>query len=369
MEDHLLDNFVTTAYRPRPGSGPLRAWDPERARHWLGYLAQHLNRLDTPDLEWWRLGYGMRRTTRTLVTALVIGLTIALVDGVVGTLFDSVAYQLLDGLVAGLLTGLLFGIAYWFMVAAKDAAVEPSVVRMRIRGGERRTGRNPLRRLMIGALCGLVFGVGYGFVRGVLNGAIAHAPLPFVLAGSIGDGVLYGLMFALAAGPALGLLTLFETPLDIRSALNPISLLRTNGRTVATQLLVWSPVFGVLVGFGSLAVVYPAAAVLGPVAWNLTAALKLGLISGLGGALGYAFSLTSWGQWTVFSRIWLPLTGRLPWSVVAFLEDAYRRGVLRQAGAVYQFRHARLQHHLARGPRAPLRTSDPDGSPRGGPLK
>ncbi|AIA08059.1 NACHT domain-containing NTPase [Streptomyces noursei] len=369
LEDHLLDNFVTTAYRPRPGSGPLRAWDPERARHWLGYLAQHLNRLDTPDLEWWRLGYGMRRTTRTLVTALVIGLTIALVDGVVGTLFDSVAYQLLDGLVAGLLTGLLFGIAYWFMVAAKDAAVEPSVVRMRIRGGERRTGRNPLRRLMIGALCGLVFGVGYGFVRGVLNGAIAHAPLPFVLAGSIGDGVLYGLMFALAAGPALGLLTLFETPLDIRSALNPISLLRTNGRTVATQLLVWSPVFGVLVGFGSLAVVYPAAAVLGPVAWNLTAALKLGLISGLGGALGYAFSLTSWGQWTVFSRIWLPLTGRLPWSVVAFLEDAYRRGVLRQAGAVYQFRHARLQHHLARGPRAPLRTSDPDGSPRGGPLK
>ncbi|GAA2686246.1 NACHT domain-containing protein [Streptomyces lunalinharesii] len=360
LEDHLLDNFVTTAYRPRPehrpGSGPLRAWDPERARHWLGYLAQHLNRLDTPDLEWWRLGHGMRRTTRTLVTALVIGLTIALVDGVVGTLFDSLAYQLLDGLVAGLLTGLLFGIAYWFLVAAKDTAVEPSVVRMKLRSGERRTGRNPLRRLAIGGLCGLVFGVGYGFVRGILNGAVAHVGLPDVVAGSVGDGVIYGLMFALAAGPALGLLTLFETPLDIRTAVNPISLLRTNGRTVATQLLLWSPAFGVLVGFGSMAVVYPASAVLGPLVWNLTAALKLGVISGLGGALGYAFSLTSWGQWTVFSRIWLPLTGRLPWSVVAFLEDAYRRGVLRQAGAVYQFRHARLQHHLARGSRAPRRT-------------
>jgi hypothetical protein len=32
---------------------------------------------------------------------------------------------------------------------------------------------------------------------------------------------------------------------------------------------------------------------------------------------------------------------------VEAVEDAYRRGVLRQAGAVYQFRHIRLQHHLA----------------------
>jgi hypothetical protein len=29
-----------------------------------------------------------------------------------------------------------------------------------------------------------------------------------------------------------------------------------------------------------------------------------------------------------------------------FLADAYDRGVLRQAGAVYQFRHAQLQEHL-----------------------
>ncbi|MFE6685825.1 helix-turn-helix domain-containing protein [Streptomyces sp. NPDC057743] len=357
LEDHLLDKFLTTAYQPRPehrpGSASLRTWDPARARHWLGYLAHHLNRLDTPNLEWWRLGYGMRRTTRTLVTALVVGLAVALVDGVVGILFDSFAYQLIDGLVAGLLAGLLFGIAYWFLVAAKDAAVEPSVVRMKIRSREGRSGRHTLRRLALGVLCGLVFGAGYGVVRGVLNGVVKHASLPVILASGLGDGLIYGLMLALAAGPTLGLLTLFETPLDIRSALNPVSLLRTNGRTVVTQLLIWAPVFGALVDFGSLAVIGPASAVLGPVVWNLTAALKLGIISGLGGALGYAFCLTSWGQWTVFSRLWLPLTGRLPWPVIAFLEDAYQRGVLRQAGAVYQFRHARLQHHLAHAYRSP----------------
>lgn len=357
LEDHLLDNFITTAYRPRPeqrnGSGPRRAFDPERAQYWLGYLAHHLTRLDTPNLEWWRLGYGLRRTTRTLVTALVICLAIGLVDSVVGTLFDPLAFQLADGLVAGLLSGLLFGIAYWFMVAADDAAVEPSGMRMKMFGGDPKTRRRTLPRLMIGLVCGLVFGVGYGFCRGALNGALSHFGLPAILAVGLGDGLIYGLVFALGAGPTFGLLTLFEAPLDIRSAVNPVSLLRTNCRTVATQLLIWSPTFGLLVGFGSVMVIRLVPALLGPVVWNLTAALKLGLISGLGGALGYALSLTAWGQWTVFSRIWLPLTGRLPWSVVGFLEDAYQRGVLRQAGAVYQFRHARLQHHLARAYRTP----------------
>ncbi|MER8002678.1 hypothetical protein [Streptomyces sp. NPDC095613] len=53
----------------------------------------------------------------------------------------------------------------------------------------------------------------------------------------------------------------------------------------------------------------------------------------------------------MLSRVWLPLTGRLPWAVVTFLDDAYQRGVLRQAGAVYQFRHARLRSHLAQAHR------------------
>jgi hypothetical protein len=78
--------------------------------------------------------------------------------------------------------------------------------------------------------------------------------------------------------------------------------------------------------------------------------LCMGLVLGLEGAfvggLGYGLSLTAWGQWVALARIWLPLTRRLPWRLIAFLDDACQRGVLRQAGAVYQFRHARLQGHL-----------------------
>jgi hypothetical protein len=79
--------------------------------------------------------------------------------------------------------------------------------------------------------------------------------------------------------------------------------------------------------------------------------LEVGTVFGLeaafGAGLGYGLSLTAWGQWVALSRIWLPLTGRLPWALIAFLDDAHQRGVLRQAGAVYQFRHARIQSHLS----------------------
>jgi hypothetical protein len=74
--------------------------------------------------------------------------------------------------------------------------------------------------------------------------------------------------------------------------------------------------------------------------------LVQGIACGLIATLCYVLACTAWGQWLLFVRICLPLTGRLPWATMAFLEDAYRRGVLRQAGAVYQFRHARLQSHL-----------------------
>ena len=57
----------------------------------------------------------------------------------------------------------------------------------------------------------------------------------------------------------------------------------------------------------------------------------------------------------VGARIWFSARGRLPWRTMTFLADASRRGVLRQTGATYQFRHARLQEQarnwrLARRP-------------------
>ncbi|MGW1954211.1 helix-turn-helix domain-containing protein [Streptomyces sp. NPDC001920] len=366
LEDHLLDNFIPTVYRPRlhrassgrahPGFEP----GPDRARHWLGYLAHHLTRLQTPDLAWWRLGDGLRRSTRGLVTALVTGLAIGLIDAVVSVAFHGTLIgPLVDATAVGLLAGLMFGLLHWLTYTVKGKRVMPSVVRLQIRGRPRSTAWTAGPRLVIGTLGGAVFGFGYGFVLGVVKSYALTPELSAVLHVGFVDGLVYGLVFGVGTGLTFCLLGLLETPLDLDSAVNPRGLLHTNRRTVTTQLLVWAPTFGAVVGFGSRAAVDFLQGPLGPLAWPSEASLLLGVISGLGAALGHVLTLTAWGQWLVLSRIWLPLTGRLPWALLTFLEDAYQRGVLRQAGAVYQFRHARLQHHLAQA----YRTGRTSGRP------
>jgi hypothetical protein len=74
---------------------------------------------------------------------------------------------------------------------------------------------------------------------------------------------------------------------------------------------------------------------------------------GLGGgilfgivAIVLSFFQAAWPQYEI-ARAWLALRRRLPWRLMAFLADAHRRGVLRQAGPVYEFRHIELQHRLA----------------------
>jgi NACHT domain len=63
------------------------------------------------------------------------------------------------------------------------------------------------------------------------------------------------------------------------------------------------------------------------------------------GAVGSTFA--AWG-WYQLARIFLAMERRLPPKLMGFLKDAHRRGVLRQVGAVYQFRHIELQHRLAK---------------------
>ncbi|WP_405842579.1 NACHT domain-containing protein [Streptomyces sp. NBC_01518] len=77
------------------------------------------------------------------------------------------------------------------------------------------------------------------------------------------------------------------------------------------------------------------------------------------GPLGAAVAVmsTCWPYYTL-TRLQHALTGHLPWRLQTCLAEAHRLGVLRQVGAVYQFRHALLQDELAR-PQVPTpRTRD-----------
>lgn len=344
IEEHLLASFVPTVYR----DNHEHDWAPDRVNHWLGHLARHMNRLGTRDLSWWQLGASLSRPLRTAVVGLVVAVSLAVVDWLAeSVLLRGRPGDVLSAVVVGSMSGLAIAIVYT-LFAGKRGAVEPIRVRVQIRGGPVRARTRFARRFRIGLSGGAVLGLSYGLLRGIMQ-----RDLDILMAV---DAVLFSLVFGLGAGLVFAMVAVFESPLDISSAVSPATLLSANRRTVAFQVLVFGPVFALSISVGTWLLIRVLQATdvgagFGLVfLWDPLWGLTVGFVGALCSGVAYVLGLTAWGQWIVFSRIWLPLTGRLPWEVAAFLDDACRRGVLRQAGAVYQFRHARLQDYLADTP-------------------
>jgi hypothetical protein len=177
-----------------------------------------------------------------------------------------------------------------------------------------------------------------GFLAGLLGGAAL----------GLAGGLVLGTTGGLSAGLTIGL----EAAVDVTASPSPLDLLRADRANAIFLLLL----FGLTVGLSVGLVVWLA---VGPVR-GLTLGIGSGLVDGIGIALGY----TAWGQWVVLTRGGLTVTRGLPAALPSFLTDAHERGILRQAGAVYQFRHARLQDRLAE--RATRQLSRDQGNPPGG---
>ncbi|MDH6116422.1 hypothetical protein ABH930_000821 [Kitasatospora sp. GAS204A] len=349
VQSHLLAAFVPAAYRRPLPAGPgrrrRRHWDPERAEHWLRYLARHLAQSRKHDLAWWELGTTMSLLSRTLLIgflgALAFGVTTAIGNLPVDLVATShgLGFALVRGLVVGLLHGLaagtICGLSYW--LASRQEDLKPSPVRLRIGGGTAKAPGRVLRGFAIGLGAGLTAALGLALIDRVLVAALG---LDDGLGGPLAQLLVFLAEVGLGAGLAIGLITLLEAPIEPESTVRPTDVLDTNRRNVVARLLVWAVVFG------------PAPGLVYGLTHGPVRGIEFGLVFGLEGAfaggLGYGLVLTAWGQWAALCRIWLPLTGRLPWALVAFLDDAHDLGVLRQAGAVYQFRHARVEEHLSR---------------------
>jgi hypothetical protein len=117
------------------------------------------------------------------------------------------------------------------------------------------------------------------------------------------------------------------------SAASPRAALALARRTAVVAGTLAGLIFGVLFG----------------VVFGVALGVDAGIWAGIGAAVAAVVvrSLPALWPWYEIARTWLALRRRLPWRLMNFLEDAHRRGVLRQAGAVYQFRHIELQHRLA----------------------
>ncbi|HWO65543.1 MAG TPA: NACHT domain-containing protein [Umezawaea sp.] len=148
-------------------------------------------------------------------------------------------------------------------------------------------------------------------------------------------GALFGTVAAIVARAAR-VITDFEGTINLKNATSPprsLAMDRTNAVVQSTA---------VAVTVGALTWAVLTAATENP-RNNINGALLVGGIAGI----VLLLSGKAWGRWLVMARFWLPLAEKVPWRLTRFLADAQRRGVLRQAGAVHQFRHARLQDHYA----------------------
>ncbi|MFD8820348.1 hypothetical protein ACFV23_54940, partial [Streptomyces sp. NPDC059627] len=171
-----------------------------------------------------------------------------------------------------------------------------------------------------------------------------------------GTGIPVGVVLGRAGSFLIGLASttaLLEEAEDIRMIATPAALLAIDRRRTVQQALIT----GALHAMGMSLILVAA---LG------TRWLPVGLAVGAMSGAWKLVTIGAWPRWAVLVRCWLPVAERqLPLRVAAFLEDAHRSGVLRQAGPVYQFRHARLQRHLALARRRPdTRSPSTRQSPR-----
>ncbi|MFJ2263907.1 NACHT domain-containing protein [Streptomyces sp. NPDC087844] len=165
---------------------------------------------------------------------------------------------------------------------------------------------------------------------------LVHRSPGAVVLDAVGPFVAFGVLIGAIGGCASGVYRALNTPSDTMRAAGPLSTLRTDRDATLAR---------------------------SAIAALLTGGVCLALISAMppGGTLGTmhtevwvqfgtsALALSAWGRLGP-ARIWLALTGRAPWRLMTFLEEAHRRGVLRQSGARYEFCHLRLQQSLAATP-------------------
>ena len=175
--------------------------------------------------------------------------------------------------------------------------------------------------LLIGLVFGIVFSIAFGLVGGLVGGPVA----------GVVYGLASGLVIWLMVVLVMVLLALWRVPLAATSDATPRLVYQ---KDVQSKLLV-GLAFGLVWGFG-----------------GLVFGLGVGFMAGLGGlmfGLGVGLVVVFWdgaASSLLFTELALFLRGRRV-RFMPLLETALARQVLRQAGAVYQFRHANLQDRLA----------------------
>ncbi|QXE33316.1 NACHT domain-containing protein [Streptomyces sp. GMY02] len=327
IERHLLDRFLSAVYR-RPGADgdPTgHGWSEDRALVWLGFLAGALRRGRVQDLAWWQLDELVPRTVRALGTVVPLAAA-ALMVRQIG--FGQPLWLLYAAI------ALLALVGDWVGIKRTEGYFPPP---SRLVWPSRERRRKAWLRAM-GWL--VVVSVPAWLVIGLLGTERRHAFAWAVMCLTLVCLAVATTQFARVA----------RLPADPAAASEPLEMLRQDRRAALVLGAVEMPRQKYL-DASEFAMVVPAAML---AVWGLnggadvtdSTTLVVFTPAVMGVWLLYHLSLSAWGRFAV-ARIWLAGRGRLPWRLMAFLRDAHQRGVLRQTGGHYQFRHIELRDRLA----------------------
>jgi hypothetical protein len=410
VESRLLGGLIEASFGTRATSEqarPDRPWSAPDADRWLTFLARHLARWRSYDLDWRRLRYAVPAFTDPLRRA-CLGAVLAFV--LAGTLFglgrglpygatQGLLYGLGHGLDAALIVGAIYllaplpypprpGTARWLMRLrqftgtprrAIIAIPVPYAIESGLRDG---IGAARTHRPGTAVLIGLTAAVLNWLVAAILVGLATRARL-FDLAEQtvyfslglpgrgagfariVGRGAAWGAGLGVVVGVGikiLGNVLAFEDPLwelgvPAGAVIGAAFALVQWGRTPVASAPPASPdsvlradrnlVLLLAVPFMLVIPAFFGAAF----ARDLDSFVSFGFYGlGIGFTIWLAVALShTWPQYLIAAG-WLAVRRRLPWHLAAFLREADKVQVLRQRGGAYQFRHARLQDYLAQVP-------------------
>ncbi|MGH3565407.1 MAG: NACHT domain-containing protein [Pseudonocardia sp.] len=354
IEQHLLRQLIPAAYRDAT-SRRQRAWTPEQVERYLVNLGRYLATKDTDRWEWWRLAHILPRLRVRLLKAAVVA--------VVGIAAFAVVQLLVVGRVALDGSMIVLGVVPALAVLmAEPGSPDRAPVAQRLgfpahmRPALAAVGRPALRGLVLGSIVGLVVAAVIVVLiwQGplILNAAVFTEVVLFVSRIIAVFGFI-GLGLGAVVSVPLALLKVFSQPLPIDRIPSPGVLLRTDRAWSLVQAVVFGAVVGLTFLPALLYVLVGSMHLLRLSGLQLQPAPEVGTIIepvplfalGVSTALAFVLTSTAWGRFT-FARTYLAVTRRAPWRLMAFLAEARDRGVLRQVGPAYTFRHERLQSHL-----------------------
>ncbi|MER5384272.1 hypothetical protein ABT040_29040 [Streptomyces sp. NPDC002688] len=333
VRDHLLDHAVAAAYTRKPRPPGCRPYSPETAERTLRHLAARLTEEDTTGLRWWRIPSWPGRRSRawitgTAVTVVYLAVVVLALAPWIGPLWAAGAA----------LTGWTLG--------TLDACIRLS----RLHQEQRLTSAGWRDVLPLPAITGGLFD--WITVTGLTWLVLRFAGHPQGLLQCCMLGLPYGFGGVLLRGRAADLVArTIVAPLPLaRFARDMIPELETETRVLGPRD-VWRHHTRMLIPLGLLA-----GGAVGLFAGGLAAmsngaglGLALGVAIGSGHAL-MAGVLSNAAVATALTAVQLSVREGTPLRLMAFLDDAHRRGLLRASGPAYEFRHVRLQERLARRP-------------------